>query len=179
MAIPDKFKWARYHIDPWWNTDYINLPYVNEPFNDPAALDRWKKKGWTQTKFTGDIYDMRNPEPGWIDGFRKYFPWDHFSWAVYRMTPGVIIPEHSDTFAKFKKIHNIKNFDQIFRAVIFVENWKQGHYLDIDGTPITEWKAGDTIIWKYNLPHTAANIGSDDRYTIQITGLVNENIFVE
>ena len=32
------------------------------------------------------------------------------------------------------------------------------------------WQAGDTVEWTYDLPHMAANIGLEPRYTLQITG---------
>ena len=178
MVIPGKTKrWHQGHLDPWWSF-HRDLNYVNEQFNDEDSLALWRGLGYTQTRFTGDMYDMRNPEPGWIDGFRKYFPWQHFAWSVYRMGPGTTLPNHSDLYTRFMKIYNIDDPTTIYRAVIFLETWQSGHYLEIDGTPITQWQAGDWVAWNYDVPHLAANVGMTDRYTLQITGVPNENPFL-
>lgn len=178
MAILDKYEWHRVHIDPWW-IDHRDLTYINEPFNDRRSLRYWKSLGFTQEKFTGDMYDMRRPEPEWVGHFREYFPWDHFSWSSYKMGPGCCLPNHSDTYAKFRKLHNVKNANTIFRAVIFLEDWESGHYFEIDRTPIVNWRAGDGVVWRNDCVHTAANFGFTDRYTLQITGVPDENIFVQ
>lgn len=178
MAIQEKTDlWRRGHIDPWWST-HQDLEYVNEPFNDAGSLELWRSMGYTQTRFTGDMYDMRNIEPDWIDGFRRYFPWQHFSWSVYRMRPGSVLPNHADTYARFVKIHNIKDPTTIHRAVIFLDHWQSGHYFEINGQPVTAWSAGDFITWQYDVPHIAANIGMTDRYTLQVTGIPSENTFL-
>lgn len=169
--------WKRYFIGNWWKDQHIDLPYINEQFNDQESLDKWAALGYTQTKFTGDMYDMRNPEPEWIDGLRRYFPWKHFSWSVYRMGPGCVLPEHKDLYVKFREIYNVTQPKKIYRAVVFLEDWQQGHYFDIAGEPVLNWAAGDAIVWNYDVPHTAANVGTTNRYTLQITGVSNENFF--
>jgi hypothetical protein len=179
MATADKNKsWKRVHVDPWW-VSHRSLDYVNEPFNDPQSLKLWQELGYTQTRFTGDMYDMRRCEPGWIDGFRHFFKWQHFSWSVYRMTPGCVLPCHGDTYKKFIEIHAIKQPEHICRAVIFLESWQSGHYFEINSCPITSWLAGDGVIWRYDTPHIAANVGQTDRYTLQITGVPDEDPFLQ
>lgn len=178
MGILAQYEWHRFHIDPWW-TDHRDLEYINEPFNDARSIRYWRSAGFTQEKFTGDMYDMRFDEPAWIGGFRDYFPWRHFSWSVYRMSPGCCLPNHSDTYARFRKLHKIKDSSLIFRAVVFLEDWESGHYFEIDQTPVVNWQAGDGVIWRDDCVHTAANFGFTDRYTLQITGVPDEDIFVQ
>ena len=183
MATQGQFNFKLYQhfrIDnSWWGNDHRELPYINEPFNDAESLAKWQALGYTQTRFTGDMYDMRNPEPTWIDPFRKVFPWKHFSWSVYRMGPGTTLPNHVDTYARFRNLHSIQDANSIFRAVVFLENWQSGHYFEINEDPIVEWAAGETVIWQNNTRHLAANMGMTDRYTLQITGVPDENIFVQ
>jgi hypothetical protein len=174
MAILDKPDWKQYHIDPWWIT-HRDLYYTNEPFNDSDSLKKWQQLGFTQTRFTGDMYDMRHREPKWVTPFRDYFLWKHFSWSVYRMGPGCVLPNHSDTFARFRNLHKITDTHSIRRAVVFLEDWNSGHYFEIDGNPLVKWRAGDVVVWKFDTPHLAANMGETNRYTLQITGTVNEN----
>jgi hypothetical protein len=61
---------------------------------------------------------------------------------------------------------------RIRRALVLLEDWKSGHYLEIQGKPVVGWKAGDVVEWVYDTPHMAANLGLEDRYTLQITGWV-------
>jgi hypothetical protein len=175
MATLELSNWYQGHITPWWGLQHQTLPYVNEPFNDTESLAEWKKLGYTQSRFTGDMYDMRNIEPGWINAFRQHFQWQHFSWSVYRMDPGCVLPQHHDTYDRFIKIYNIADPTKICRAIVFLEDWAPGHYFDVMQTPIVNWRAGDTVTWNWNTPHTAANVGLTPRYTLQITGIFNDN----
>lgn len=161
--------------ETWWSQkDLDSLPYINEPFNDPDSLALWKALGYTQTRFTGDLYDMRNPEPNWITPLRDYFKYDYFSWAMYRMPPGTTLPNHSDTYKKFVEINNISDPTKIVRTIVFMKDWESGHYFEINDCPITQWHRGEFVTWKYDTPHLAANVGMTHRYTLQITGVVND-----
>ncbi len=51
-----------------------------------------------------------------------------------------------------------------------MEDWKSGHYFEIDNKPFVDWKAGDWVWWKGTVPHSASNIGVETRYTLQLTG---------
>jgi hypothetical protein len=163
-------KWYYTHTELVW-TDHRDLPYCNEPFNDSESVKLWRSLGYTQTRFTGDMYDMRQSQPEWMPAVQQQFDWQCFSWSVYRMCPGTVLPAHSDTYARFRDIHGITDPDRIWRAVIFLEPWASGHYFEIDGHPYTKWQAGDTVVWQNTVPHLAANVGQTDRYTLQITGI--------
>lgn len=170
-------QWIKGHLDPWWTTEHRELEYTHEKFNNSKDLDRWKSMGYTHTKYTGDMFDMRNPTPAWfdIDRIKHHFDFEHLSWSFYRMTTGVVLPEHIDTFKRFKVLHNCKD-ELIVRALIMLEDWKPGHYLDLAGLDMNNWRAGDYVIWEEETLHTAANIGTEDRYTLQLTGLLNEKL---
>ena len=170
MEIPEQSNWSRGHTDPVWKNQYTDLMYINEPFNDPISLKEWRDLGYTQTKFTGDMYDMRQEEPDWIDAIRKVLPWKHFSWSIYRMNPGSCLPEHGDTYARFKELHNWDG--DIHRAIFYMEDWQSGHISEIEKQPLINWRAGVYIIWKNDTLHLAANVGKTPRYSLQITGVI-------
>lgn len=171
MAIQESNKWYRGHIASWWGLRHRDLNYINEPFNNPDDLAKWKQLGFTQSVFTGDMYDMRNTAPLWYTGFDAYFKsWQNISWSFYRMGPGVILPKHSDLYTRYKQIHNLSDSTTIWRAVVFLEDWQSGHYLEIDNVPINQWSAGNYIAWNNDVEHLAANMGETDRYTLQLTG---------
>jgi hypothetical protein len=83
------------------------------------------------------------------------------------------LPVHGDLYVKYIQLHNLQGQEhRIRRAIVFLEDWKSGHYFEGFGTALTNWSAGTTIEWTYNTPHMAANIGLEPRYTLQITGYV-------
>ena len=170
MEILDRSNHRWGHIEPVWKESYKDFSYKNEPFNDLESIAEWRKLGYTQLKFTGDMYDMRNPEPIWMGNIRQVVPWKHFSWSIYRMGPGCVLPTHGDTYARFRKVHNYDG--DVYRLIFFMEDWQSGHYFEIDGKPKTNWQAGDYVYWKNDAPHLAANIGKTNRYTLQITGII-------
>lgn len=167
--------WKTIYIDPWWSYEHRLLQYANEPFNDKQSLHYWKTLGYTQTKFTGDMYDMRNTLPSWATRFEDHFSWKYYSWSFYRMTPGCVLPKHRDTYARFKNLYSIEDIDTIYRAVIFLEDWQSGHYFEIENKSITGWRAGEGVIWRGDAEHLAANVGTTDRFTLQITGVPIED----
>ena len=89
--------------------------------------------------------------------------------CFYKMTTGVILPIHSDHYNTYRIKFNC-GMDQINRVLIFLEDWKSGHYFEVENNPIMEYKAGTFIQWGGDAKHMAANIGEEDRYTLQLTG---------
>lgn len=161
------------NIDPFWDDEYTTLDYQNEEFNNNNDLTRWVYQGYRHGKFTGDMCDMRRPQPSWNDQIIKHFEdlgWEDVCTSYYRMSTATILPVHSDTYKKYIEIFKVKNPKTINRALIFLEDWQSGHYLEVDNKPILEWKQGDYIVWNYNTPHMAANLGLTPRYTLQVTG---------
>ena len=173
MATPAQNNtWAQGHVDPWWGLRHRDLAYINNPFNDVSSLSEWRRLGFSQNRFTGDMYDMRNSEPAWVDSFRNIFPFERFSWSFYRMSPGSVLPAHRDTYDRFKLIHGLETTQSVVRTIVFLEDWASGHYLEMNGTPVTGWRAGDWVSWHDDFLHLAANMGRTDRYTLQLTGTV-------
>jgi hypothetical protein len=86
------------------------------------------------------------------------------------MGTGQVISTHRDEFETYREKFNIKKRSDVERVVIFMEDWKSGHYFEIDNKPFVDWKAGDWVWWKGTVPHSASNIGVETRYTLQLTG---------
>jgi hypothetical protein len=87
------------------------------------------------------------------------------------MDTGTVLPNHQDLYKKYVQIFDLEGQEQkIYRAIVFLEDWQSGHYAEYDGIPYVGWRSGDCVIWHYDLPHMAANIGLLPRYTLQITG---------
>jgi hypothetical protein len=164
---------TKYHIPAFWDDEFKRLDYQNETFNDPESVERWISQGFAN-KFTGDMCDMRRIQPSWNKTIVEIFEqlgWQHIGTSYYRMMPGTILPTHQDLYKKYIEIFNLQGREHtIHRAVIFLEDWRPGHYLEGMNEPIVKWRAGDVVEWCYDTPHMAANMGSTPRYTLQVTG---------
>ena len=163
-----------YRMDPFWDDEFKALDYGLEVFNDPESINKWLVQGYPG-KFLGQLCDMAKPQPSWNNRFVEYFE-THFKWknigtSYYKMTSGTILPNHSDKYKKYIDMFNLQGKEHtIYRALILLEDWKSGHYLEVDNIPVVNWKKGNYAIWNNDLPHLAANAGLEDRYTLQITG---------
>jgi hypothetical protein len=164
-----------YSIHKFWDDEFKSLNYTNEPFNDDPNVEHWLKQGYPN-KFTGDMCDMRSPQPSWNHGFIKMFEsmgWKDVCTSYYRMGPGTILPTHGDLYTRYIELFNLQGKETtIRRAVVFLEDWKSGHYFEAFGSPHVNWLAGNTVEWEWDDPHMAANMGLEPRYTLQITGHV-------
>ena len=165
-----------YNLDKFWDDEYKTLAYINEPFNDPIDVAKWISQGY-QSKICGDLCDMRHTLPSWNNRFIKFFEeqgWQDVGCAYYRMKTGTVMPEHQDRYVRYiDKFKLVGQERRIKRALVLLEDWKSGHYLEVMGSPVVNWKAGQVYEWTYDTPHMAANLGLEDRYTLQITGWVD------
>jgi hypothetical protein len=164
---------SKYNITIFWNDEFKRLEYINEPFNDPVSVNTWISQGY-QSKITGDLCDMRHRLPDWAGRFIEYYEdlgWQDIGLAFYRMHTGTVMPNHSDLYRRYIELFNLTGRETtIRRALVLLEDWKSGHYLEVMGSSVVEWSAGTVLQWTYDTPHMAANIGLEDRYTLQVTG---------
>jgi hypothetical protein len=170
MVTPEILK---YHIPKFWDDEFKTLDYINETFNDVESLKRWTALGYAN-KFTGDMCDMRSPQPSWNQQFVNIYEqmgWKDLGTSYYRMGTGTILPAHSDLYLRYIDLFNLQGQEQrIRRAIVFLEDWKPGHYFEGNNVAKINWRAGDVVEWQYDAPHLAANMGLEPRYTLQITG---------
>jgi hypothetical protein len=163
----------KYKLKVFWDDEFKNLNYSNEPFNDIQARDCWIEQGYPN-RFTGDMCDMRSPQPTWNQQFIDIFTlqgWKDIGTSYYRMNTGTVLPTHGDLYVKYIDLYQLHGQEHnIRRAIVFLEDWKPGHYAEYMNSPLVEWQAGQVVEWPYDTPHMAANIGLEPRYTLQITG---------
>jgi hypothetical protein len=164
---------THYKIKVFWDDEYQHLDYVNESFNDTELLKRWTDQGYPN-RFTGDMCDMRNRQPTWNNQFVEFFAdrgWKDIGTSYYRMNTGTVLPTHGDLYLRYIDLFNLQGQEsRIHRAIVFLQDWRPGHYAEYEDRPFVGWRAGDVVEWSYNTPHMAANLGLDPRYTLQITG---------
>jgi|TARA_B110000285_G_C14718417_1_gene421009 hypothetical protein len=161
--------WSRSKITPQWSEDYKKLCYTYKSAND-KDISQWRANGYTHEKFTGEMFCDQQNMPAWTKTVGEEIGLINCGFTFYKMQTGIIMPKHVDHFETYCKLFNISR-DKVVRAIVALEDWKSGHYFEIDGNPITDWRKGDYVVWDADTPHSAANIGIEDRYTLQITGI--------
>lgn len=164
---------STYNIDVFWDDEYRHLDYVQEPYNDPTDVARWLSQGY-QSKICGDLCDMRHRLPTWNQRFIKHYEslgWQDIGCAYYRMTSGTVMPVHQDRYKRYIELFDLAGQEHtIRRALVMLEDWSPGHYIEVLDRAYVDYRAGQVFEWTYDTPHMAANIGLKPRYTLQITG---------
>ena len=87
-----------------------------------------------------------------------------------KQPPGQVVPWHRDTFFLLKKKFPTRS--QPVRALIMLEDWKVGHFVQHDNAVFTHWSAGDGYIWDEDILHLGANAGMENKYTLQVSGFL-------
>ena len=100
---------------------------------------------------------------------------DNCGYTFYKMETLDIMPPHFDHFDTYSRIFNI-NKDKVFRAIVFLEDWKPGHYFEYNKIGNTTWSKGEYVMYSHDIEHAASNIGIEPRYTLQITGTIYKHI---
>jgi UDPglucose 6-dehydrogenase len=163
-------EWKRGNIGRFWDPDsYRSLSYTKKLAPDIDG------KVWDENQY-GSLYDSSNPMPDWINYFEGMFGLKNQTYSFYKMVPGESMPRHIDHYRTYQQLFDA-DYKNVRRVLVMLENWKPGHYLEINGQGIVNWVAGDWFMWESDTPHAAANIGVDDRYTLQITGTVATDSF--
>jgi len=52
--------------------------------------------------------------------------------------------------------------------LIMLQDWRPGHYLEIAGEGIINWKAGDYYFFASSIPYAESNVGDDIKYTLKL-----------
>ena len=171
--------WMRGHAT-WLKDakDHLFLKMEREDFNDSEQFNNWKIQGHSPR--TGLMFDMRHDNQPALNqqliDYVKNQGLENIGVSYYRMDPGDNLPYHSDLYKKYISLFNLENRKQnIVRFIFFPENRQPGHIFEVDGK-IVDWRAGDWVAWRYDTTHLAANMGYAPRYSIQVTGVLRENI---
>ena len=150
-----------------------NLPYENLP-HMIEQVDEFIEYGYVQQSLNlFQQFGSREAESKGIDWeWTKYFypeNWSNVGLMFDKANPGHVIPQHTDHF-KFYAIHFGIPKEKVRRRIVFLEDWKSGHFLEFDKKPHTHWKANEGFVFNSLVTHLSANAGLEDKYTLQISG---------
>ena len=153
----------------------IQLDITKQDLTDLAFVEQMQCYQQTDesqnyyVKENSSIYQIFNESPPWVHELAKQLPQDftHHVVSVTRLDPGNTVPYHKDLHYKLRTTHNL--LGNTYRYLIFLEDWKPGHYFEIYGCPWVNWHAGDWIKFTNQDWHLAGNMGLEPFYSVQIT----------
>ena len=123
-----------------------------------------------------DSNDRKNT-PGWIleiaDHIGEKERLSNITCTITKQNPGNSLPPHVDSYESYRGKKNIPDEDakNIIRYLVFLEDWKIGHFLQFGDSVCCYWKKGDCITWEYGLRHLSTNAGTEPKFAMQITGV--------
>lgn len=115
------------------------------------------------------IWQIFNDEcPQWLHDLKQQVPqdFDHSVVSVIKIDPGNTIPWHLDLHTLIQERYGAGD---THRYLIFLEDWKTGHYFQREQTPFVNWQAGDWVKFSQPQWHVAGNMGLEPFYTAQVT----------
>ena len=125
------------------------------------------------TEHNSSIWQMFEDSPQWVHDLAKKIPqdFDHHVVSVINICPGQTIPHHVDKHFKLKEEFGE---GESYRYLIFLEDWKRGHYYEVHDQPFVKWKRGDWVKFGIDDWHLAGNMGDEPFYSAQVTVLKND-----
>jgi hypothetical protein len=154
-----------------WNMDdFKKLPYKFDP--DPLLCEEYTAAGHhlESMKFYNCFEtDMEFSLESIVNNFNFL---SNIRSAVNLFTPGQYIPLHSDKYERFSKLNKLLNLDSVVRIIIMLEDNVPGQFLQIEDKVIYSWQAGDWFAWKSTAQHAFYNFSKQNRYSLQITGIL-------
>ena len=124
------------------------------------------------TEHNSSIWQMFEESPDWVHNLANLIPQDfeHHVVSVIKIDPGQTIPHHVDKHFKLKQEHGE---GESYRYLIFLEDWKRGHYYEVHDQPFVKWRKGDWVKFGIDDWHLAGNMGDEPFYSAQVTVLKN------
>jgi len=122
------------------------------------------------TEHNSSVWQLFEDSPEWVHILGNKIPSDHQHHVVsaVKIDPGQTVPHHLDKHFKVKEEFGE---GETARYLIFLQDWKRGHYFEIQNQPYVKWKQGDWIKFGPDDWHLAGNMGDEPFYTAQVTVL--------
>lgn len=170
------------HLDLSFLTDEMLTSIVFHEKNHVAnANGMWDRLGILQPSYLNDsavVYQSFDSLcPDWAHRIKDMFPQlMHKLVTVNCLTPGSVIPPHVDKLYRLKTMATEQNLDITgftpIRINVLLQDKKIGHFLDIDNVSLASYSRGDYVYIFPDVTHSVANIGYENRYTLQVSGFI-------
>ena len=178
LSIPhnDIIAWAEQHMDRAVVKAYAPRPFVPDDSLRQAVMANhlgYNEHNSTEINWGIDPDDDLKLKEFLGDDFFDKINLNKQTCLVrlLRYDPGHCIPMHTDSYNGFKERFGDGNVKRFFVAV---SDWDWGHFLQVHDNMIHHWDPGYTIEIPVGVFHLSANNGINPKYTLTITGFVND-----
>lgn len=162
------------HIVPKWDIeDFKNLKYFLTTYKSEGIINQYVEVGHNRDMISLFNYHEPDPMPNCVfDYIKPQFNFlNHVALAVNYFKPGQYLPLHSDLYEKYAKVYKV-NLKNIVRTILMLEDSSPGQIIQIKDSCIGIWEAGDCFSWRGEDIHAFYNFSMNDRYAIQVTGVL-------
>lgn len=144
--------------------DNINFVDCQTCYRQYDALEKY------YNEHNSKVWQMFEDSPNYIHDLANKVPqgFKHHVVSVIRIDPGNTIPNHLDKHYKLKEEFGD---GEINRFLVFLEDWKKGHYFEVQDQPYIKWRRGDWVSFGPIDWHLAGNMGDQPLYCAQVTTL--------
>jgi len=159
------------------STDVTRLNSIMQDNNSQGELSKitneYAKYGYTEhnTKIWKTTASDTKLTFDWEKLIVDQLPLDRAVATLTRQDPGQILPWHQDRFFMLRRL-NPDDPRPIWRFLMFMEDWKIGHVLQVGDSFLHHWHQGDVYVWRPGMHHVSANIGLEIKWTCNITGFL-------
>ena len=163
------------HIDPKWNVeDFKTLEYKRAEYRGAELIKQYLDAGHYRESVELFNYFEPNPMPNGVYEYivPQFSYLNNIGVAVNLFKPGQFVPRHIDRYDRYKELHNLDSIEPIVRYVIMLEDGLPGQIMEIDQQLYSYWRAGDIFGWANTTPHAFYNLSTQNRYAMQITGVL-------
>lgn len=147
----------------------------NNTYQDQASdiQNEYTTYGYTQHNTRSWKTTNFNPKISfkWEAEVIGQLPLDHAIVAVHRQDVGQVLPWHRDRFFMLRRLYP-DDTREIWRFLVFLEDWKLGHLLQVGDSMLHHWQRGDVVVWRPGTMHLAANVGLEKKWTCNVTGFL-------
>lgn len=139
---------------------------LHECYRQYEWLDRY------YNKYNSSIWQMFDDDcPYWIKDIAQDLIFalhenSKYVISVIKLDPGNTVPHHVDAHFKVREMFGE---GKTARYLIFLEDWKRGHYYEIHDQPFVKWRLGDWVKFGPDDWHLAGNMGDEPFYSMQVT----------
>lgn len=163
----------------WQHDDSYEYSLLdNISYGDALGVEQHQHAKYGYTTHNTRIWKTTNRDPkltfSWEDAILKQLPLDHAVATVTRQRCGQVLPWHQDRFYMLRRLYP-KDTRPIWRFLLFLEDWKTGHFLQAGNSVIHHWQQGDCIVWQPDTWHLSGNMGCETKWTCNITGFLKHD----
>jgi len=161
----------RGHCGTMWKQEYKYLQYTYDPI-DQYQLAKYVDEGYTNIKsFVCETYNDVNILPPWVVKTSGIFGLYSQQYEFLKVRPLDIAPPYNPSVRRYRDKYKVDRAD-VWHAVLMLEDWQPGQYIEVNGEPFVRWTQGDWFKWKNTTDSSFSytNVGQTNWYMMHVTG---------